>query len=46
MALLSSLDWQFAATSFATAITIIDPIGMAPMTLSSRRASLRRSAAR
>lgn len=35
MALFSSLDWQFAATSFATAITIIDPIGMAPLTLTS-----------
>jgi len=27
------VDWKFAATAFATAITIIDPIGMIPMTL-------------
>jgi multiple antibiotic resistance protein len=29
------MDWQFAATSFATAITIIDPIGLVPLTLTS-----------
>lgn len=46
MALLFSLDWQFAATSFATAITIIDPIGMVPLTLAStaRVPQARRSA--
>jgi len=27
------MDWHFAATAFATAITIIDPIGMMPLTL-------------
>jgi len=27
------VDWKFAATAFATAITIIDPVGMIPMTL-------------
>ncbi len=27
------MDWKFALTSFATAITIIDPIGMIPLTL-------------
>ena len=27
------MDWHFAATAFATAITIIDPIGMIPLTL-------------
>jgi multiple antibiotic resistance protein len=26
------MDWHFAATAFATAITIIDPIGMIPIT--------------
>lgn len=29
------MDWQFAATAFATAITIIDPIGMIPLTVTS-----------
>ncbi|MEO9170973.1 MAG: MarC family protein [Candidatus Baltobacteraceae bacterium] len=29
------MDWHFAATAFATALTIIDPIGMVPLTLSS-----------
>jgi multiple antibiotic resistance protein len=29
------MDWQFAATSFATAFTIIDPIGLIPLTLTS-----------
>jgi len=28
------MDWHFAATAFATAFTIIDPIGMIPLTLS------------
>jgi len=28
------MDWHFAATAFATAITIIDPIGMVPLTVS------------
>ncbi len=28
------MDWHFAATAFATALTIIDPIGMVPLTLS------------
>jgi multiple antibiotic resistance protein len=28
------MDWHFAATSFATAVTIIDPIGMMPLTMS------------
>jgi multiple antibiotic resistance protein len=27
------MDWHFAATAFATAITIIDPIGMVPLTV-------------
>ncbi|HEY0615335.1 MAG TPA: MarC family protein [Candidatus Elarobacter sp.] len=27
------MDFQFAATAFATAITIIDPVGMIPLTL-------------
>ncbi|MGH7727708.1 MAG: MarC family protein [Vulcanimicrobiaceae bacterium] len=27
------MDWRFAATAFATAFTIIDPIGMIPFTL-------------
>ncbi|MGR4065583.1 MAG: MarC family protein [Vulcanimicrobiaceae bacterium] len=27
------MEWQFAATAFATALTIIDPIGMIPLTL-------------
>lgn len=27
------MDWHFAATAFATAITIIDPIGMIPLTM-------------
>jgi multiple antibiotic resistance protein len=27
------VDWKFALTSFATAFTIIDPIGMIPLTL-------------
>lgn len=27
------MDWKFALTSFATAFTIIDPIGMIPLTL-------------
>ncbi|MDQ2865070.1 MAG: MarC family protein [Candidatus Eremiobacteraeota bacterium] len=29
------MDWHFTATAFATALTIIDPIGMVPLTLSS-----------
>lgn len=29
------MDWHFAATAFATAITIIDPIGMIPFTVTS-----------
>lgn len=29
------MDWHFAATAFATAVTIIDPIGMIPLTLTS-----------
>ncbi|HEV7178243.1 MAG TPA: MarC family protein [Candidatus Baltobacteraceae bacterium] len=29
------MDWHFAATALATALTIIDPIGMIPLTLSS-----------
>ncbi|MDP9018321.1 MAG: MarC family protein, partial [Candidatus Eremiobacteraeota bacterium] len=29
------MDFQFAATAFATAFTIIDPIGMIPLTLAS-----------
>jgi multiple antibiotic resistance protein len=28
------MDWHFAATAFATAVTIIDPIGMMPLTMS------------
>lgn len=28
------MDWHFAATAFATALTIIDPIGMMPVTVS------------
>ena len=30
---LAKMDWHFAATAFATALTIIDPIGMVPLTL-------------
>ncbi len=29
------MDWHFAATAFATAVTIIDPIGMIPLTVTS-----------
>lgn len=29
------MDWHFAATAFATAVTIIDPIGMVPFTVTS-----------
>lgn len=29
------MDWHFGATAFATAVTIIDPIGMIPLTLTS-----------
>jgi len=29
------MDWHFGATAFATALTIIDPIGMIPITLAS-----------
>lgn len=29
------MDWHFGATAFATAITIIDPIGMIPLTVTS-----------
>lgn len=29
------MDWHFAATAFATAVTIIDPIGMIPFTVTS-----------
>ena len=29
------MDFRFVATAFATAFTIIDPIGMIPMTLGS-----------
>ena len=29
------MDWHFAAAAFATALTIIDPIGMVPLTLTS-----------
>ncbi|HVA26982.1 MAG TPA: MarC family protein [Candidatus Baltobacteraceae bacterium] len=32
------MDWHFAATAFATAITIIDPIGMVPLTASTTAA--------
>jgi multiple antibiotic resistance protein len=32
-AMMNAMDVRFAATAFATAITIIDPIGMIPMTL-------------
>jgi multiple antibiotic resistance protein len=32
------MDWHFAATAFATAITIIDPIGMVPLTVSTTAA--------
>ena len=28
------MDWKFAATAFATAFTIIDPVGMIPLSLS------------
>jgi multiple antibiotic resistance protein len=28
------VDWKFAATAFATAFTIIDPVGMIPLSLS------------
>jgi multiple antibiotic resistance protein len=28
------MDWHFAAAAFATAVTIIDPIGMIPLTVS------------
>jgi multiple antibiotic resistance protein len=31
--MMDSMDVRFAATAFATAITIIDPLGMIPMTL-------------
>ena len=31
--MMNAMDVRFAATAFATAITIIDPIGMIPMTL-------------
>jgi multiple antibiotic resistance protein len=31
----AGMDWRFAATAFATAFTIIDPIGMIPLTLGS-----------
>jgi multiple antibiotic resistance protein len=31
----ADIDWRFAATAFATAFTIIDPIGMIPLTLGS-----------
>jgi multiple antibiotic resistance protein len=31
--MMESMDVRFAATAFATAITIIDPLGMIPMTL-------------
>jgi multiple antibiotic resistance protein len=30
-----SVDWHFGATALATALTIIDPIGMIPLTLAS-----------
>jgi multiple antibiotic resistance protein len=36
------LDLQFAATAFATAITIIDPVGMIPLTLVATAAVPRR----
>lgn len=29
------MDWHFAAAAFATAVTIIDPIGMIPLTVAS-----------
>lgn len=29
------MDWHFAATAFATALTIVDPIGMIPVTVTS-----------
>ncbi len=29
------MDWHFGATAFATAVTIIDPIGMIPLTVTS-----------
>jgi multiple antibiotic resistance protein len=32
------MDWHFAATAFATAITIIDPIGMVPLTVTTTAA--------
>ena len=32
------MDWHFAATAFATAITIIDPIGMVPLTMTTTAA--------
>jgi len=32
------VDWHFAATAFATAITIIDPIGMVPLTVTTTAA--------
>lgn len=32
------MDWHFAATAFATAVTIIDPIGMIPFTVTSTTA--------
>lgn len=32
------MDWHFAATAFATAVTIIDPIGMIPLTVTSTTA--------
>jgi multiple antibiotic resistance protein len=39
------MDWHFAATAFATAVTIIDPIGMIPLTITTTvRCSLERRA--
>jgi multiple antibiotic resistance protein len=32
------MDWHFGATAFATAITIIDPIGMVPLTVTTTAA--------
>lgn len=32
------MDWHFAATAFATAITIIDPVGMVPLTVTTTMA--------
>jgi multiple antibiotic resistance protein len=34
------MDWHFGATAFATAITIIDPIGMIPLTVTSTSNSI------